>query len=104
MRLAGSPEIYNALARQFTSQGIPREGAAHLAAEVMVDGGGAETRADAFFRLYELLRSKGYSDSAAQHVAVEMMEGREPMAQSTRRFAGIYGDASTDADYSSVVD
>jgi len=104
MRLAGSPGIYNALARQFTGQGIPRGAAQHLAAEVLVDGNAIESQTDAFFDLYELLRSKGYSDTAAQHVAVEMMEGREPMAQSTRRFAGIYGDASPDADERGVFD
>lgn len=104
MRLAGSPEVYNTLARQFAGQGLPRAAAGHLAAEVMLDGEATETQADTFFRLYELLRSKGYSDSGAQHVAVEMMEGREPMAQTTRRFAGIYGDASPDADDRSVFD
>jgi|GEM_PF-1347385 hypothetical protein len=104
MRLAGSPEVYDVLARQFTSQGIPRGAAQHLAAEVVVDGDAVETQTDTFFELYELLRSKGYSDTAAQHVAVEMMEGREPMARSTRRFAGIYGDTPTDAGGSSVLD
>ena len=96
MRLAGSPELFNALVRQYTGQGIPRGAAQHLAADVMTDDDGVDGRLDAFFGLYELLQSKGYSAAAAQHVAVEMMEGREPMAQSTRRFAGIYGDSSSD--------
>lgn len=97
MRLAGSPEVYDALARQYVGQGIPRGAADHLAAEVLADGDAVDTRTDTFFRLYELLQSKGYSETAAEHLAVEMMEGREPMATTTRRFAGVYGDASADA-------
>jgi hypothetical protein len=96
MRLAGSPEMFDALARQFTGQGIPRGAAEHLSAEVLTDGNQVDTRVDTFFRLHDLLESKGYSDIAAQHLAVEMMEGREPMAKTTRRFAGIYGDSPTD--------
>ena len=104
MRLAGSPEMFNALARQFAGQGIPRGAAEHLAAETVTHGDAVDARTDAFFRIYELLQSKGYSDSAAQHLAVEMMEGREPMARTTRRFAAIYGDPSTDALYGDGAD
>jgi hypothetical protein len=96
MRLAGSPELFDALVRQYAGRGIPRAAASHLAAEVATGDQSIDNRLDAFFGLYELLQSKGYSESAAQHLAVEMMEGREPMAQSTRRFAGIYGDPSSD--------
>lgn len=92
MRLAGSSGVYEALARHFLAAEVPEEAAHHLAAERAVHG--TEADLDRFFSLYELLKSKGYSESAAQHVAVEMLEGREPMAQTTRRFAGIYGDTS----------
>lgn len=103
MRLAGSTGVYEALTRHFLAADVPEEAAHHLAADALVEG---ETEADIdrFFELYELLRSKGYSDSAAQHVAVEMLEKREPMAQTTTRFAGIYGDPSTDADGSGCPD
>jgi hypothetical protein len=104
MRLAGSPEMFDALARQFAGQGIPRAAADHLAAEAITDGDAIDTRTDTFFRLYELLQSKGYSDSAAQHLAVEMMEGREPMARTTRRFAALYGDSPSDALYGDGAD
>lgn len=96
MRLAGSPELFDALVRQYAGRGIPREAAQHIAAEVTTGDQSVDNQLDAFFGLYELLQSKGYSESAAQHLAVEMMEGREPMVQSTRRFAGIYGDSSSD--------
>lgn len=95
MRLAGSSGVYEALARHFMAADVPEEAAHHMAAEAAVHGQ-TDADLDRFFALYELLRSKGYSDSAAQHVAVEMIEGREPMAQTTRRFAGIYEDPSTD--------
>lgn len=91
MRLAGSPRVYEALSRNFTEQGVPREASRHLAAEVMADGDQLDTQLDTFFRMYDLLQSKGYSEPAAQHLAVEMMEGRQPMARMTRRFAAING-------------
>ena len=95
MRLAGSSGVYEALARHFMAADVPEEAAHHLAAEGAVHGS-TEADLDRFFALYELLKSKGYSDSAAQHVAVEMLEGREPMAHTTRRYAGIYGDQPAD--------
>lgn len=96
MRLAGSPALFDALVRQCAGRGIPREAAHHLAADAMTDGDKLDSRLDAFFGLYELLQSKGYSEPAAQHLAVEMLEGRLEEARPTRRFAGIYGDPSTD--------
>jgi hypothetical protein len=104
MRLAGSPEVYDVLSRRFADGGVPGEASRHLAAEVMVDGGQIDTRLDTFFRMYELLQSKGYSEPAAQHLAVEMMEGREPMARMTRRYAAINGQQFPDAGGGSPAD
>lgn len=92
MRLAGQPEIYNALAQHFASDDVPASAARHLAAEVMAHGDDVDTSIDRFFHFYELLKSKGYADEAAQHLAVEMMEGREPEGKTGLRFARIYGD------------
>lgn len=64
----------------------------------MVEPDAIDIRLETFTRLYELLQSKGYSTAAAQHLAVEMMEGREPMARMTRRFAGIHDAGPTDTD------
>jgi hypothetical protein len=94
MRLAGQPEIYEALAEHFISDDVPPQAAQHLAAEVVTHGSDAETSIDQFFHLYELLKSKGYSEQAAQHLAVEMMEGREPESKAGMRFARVYGDES----------
>lgn len=92
MRLAGQPEIYNALAKHFASDDVPDSAAHHLAAEVMTHGDDVDTSIDRFFHFYELLKSKGYADEAAQHLAVEMMEGREPESKTGLRFARVYGD------------
>jgi hypothetical protein len=94
MRLAGQPEIYDALAEHFISDDVPPQAAQHLAAEVVAHGSDAETSIDRFFHFYELLKSKGYSEQAAQHLAVEMMEGREPESKAGMRFARAYSDES----------
>lgn len=85
MRLAGSPEIFEALATHFTSDQMPRPAAGHMAAEVMVHGQEMDTSVERFQQLYRSLRDQGYSDEAAQHLAVEALEeaggggeGREP--------------------------
>lgn len=104
MRLAGSPEVYEVLSRRFTDQVMPAEASRRRAAEVLADGDQIDTRLDAFFRLYELLQSKGYSEPAAQHLAVEMIEGRQPMAQMTKRFAAINGQQFPEPEGSSAAD
>ena len=80
MRLAGDPAVYKALAGSDVPESVQR-------AQV-------DSRLDAFFDLYALLQSKGYSDAAAQQTAMDMMAGAQPMAQPTKRFAGVYGRTS----------
>lgn len=92
MRLAGSPEVYGAMAQRLASGGA-------VSGDDRID-----SRLDTFFRMYELLQSKGYSEPAAQHLAVEMMEGREPMARMTRRYAAIHGQQFPDAGSGSPAD
>ena len=46
---------------------------------------------NAFLDQYALLRSTGLSDSAAQQVAQNVVNGSEPAATITRRFAGTQG-------------
>lgn len=74
MRLAGSPEVFEALARHFSSDDIPAPAADHMAAEVMTHGQQMDTSVEHFNQLYRSLRQQGYSDEAAQHLAVEAME------------------------------
>lgn len=78
MRLAGSDEIFSALAGRSASNGEQGDDAA----------------LEMFMQAYALLQSKGYSDSAAEQVAVEIAQGREQVQQPTKRFAAVYGDPS----------
>lgn len=78
MRLAGSPEVVTVLAQR------PAEGS---------DVASSEDGLDRFFHVHALLRSKGYSEQAAQLLATEVVAGRQPEPRSTCRFAGMYGEA-----------
>jgi|TARA_E500000081_G_scaffold152607_1_gene185133 hypothetical protein len=59
---------------------------------------------DIFLETYELLKSKGYSSSAAGDVAERMTLHQEPMAKKTIRFARIYDDTSTNSEESDISD
>ena len=74
MRLAGSQDVHDALSDQ-----------QHV------------SRFDKFVEAFERLRDKGLSEEHAEQFAIEMAEGREPMARLTKRFAGTYGDQSEDS-------
>lgn len=80
MRLAGHPEVYQAL--------VSSEAPASVRQAL------DESRMEAFLDAYGLLRSKGYSDSAAQQTAMAAMNGAQPMPRSNLRFAGVYGSPS----------
>ena len=53
-----------------------------------------DTSLDEFLDLYDILVSKGYSKQLAQKTAIDMMEGKEPKAKPSVRFAKIYGGTS----------
>jgi hypothetical protein len=74
MRLAGSPEVYQALAQHFSSDDVPEGAAHHLAAEVMTHGDEMDTDVERFFQIYQQLLEQGYGEQAAEHLAVEIME------------------------------
>jgi len=81
MRLAGGQDVYDALSEQ-------RDG----------------SKLDQFYEAFDRLQDKGLSKEHAEHFAMEIMEGREPMARLTTRFAGTYGDQSTDPDVGDSAD
>ena len=90
MRLAGSDDVFRSL-----SEGL----------DVEFDQSHTEnTKLDSFLSTYDLLLSKGFSQQAAEETAISMVEGREPMAQPTLRFAMIYGDPNKDDISSSSTD
>ena len=57
---------------------------------------------DIFLETYELLKSKGYSSSAAGDVAERMTLRQEPMAKKTVRFARIYDDSPINSEESDI--
>ena len=59
---------------------------------------------DIFLETYELLKSKGYSSSAAQDVAERKTLRQEPMAKKTVRFARIYNDPPINSEESDISD
>ena len=90
MRLAGSGDVYRSL-----SDGL----------DVEIDQADTQdSKLDSFLSTYELLVSKGFSQQAAEETAMSMVEGREPMAHPTLRFAMIYGDPNKDDISSSSTD
>ena len=49
------------------------------------------TSLNEFLDLYDILVSKGFSEQLAEKTAIDMMEGKEPKAKPSVRFAKIYG-------------
>jgi hypothetical protein len=74
MRMAGSPEVYDALAQHFESDGVPEGAANHMAAEVTTHGTEFDSGVERFMEIYKRLIEQGYDRDAAQHLAVEMLE------------------------------
>lgn len=78
-RFAASPEIVEAITRHFRSDGVPPQAAGHLAAEMAMHPEDIDTSVAKFQDYLANFRSRGFSDDAAQHLAVEALEsGHEP--------------------------
>lgn len=84
MRLAASPEIVEAITSHYRSDGVPDPAAGHLAAETVSHPESMDTRIERFRTIYANLQSKGYSDEAAQNLAVEAMETGQAPGESRR--------------------
>lgn len=78
MRLAASQGVYDQLAGRVNAQ----KAIAHV---------------EAISEMYEMLRAGGLGDEAAMQHAARMVQGQEPMAAPSIRFAAIYGDTSGNA-------
>ena len=83
MQLAGNDELYQKLSDVFDEE-----------TSVSQDGG---SKLDTFLATYDLLISKGFGKQLAEETAIAMVEGKEPMAKPTLRFAMIYGDTCKDS-------
>lgn len=95
MRLAGGAAIHNALAKYFDADPHSSCGPApsQTIRPELINHGSADSM-ESFMATYELLRSKGYSDSSAADLAEAMALGQVPMAAPTTRFAAVYGPAT----------
>jgi len=82
MQLAGNDELYQKLSDVFDEE-----------SPVVQDG---RSKLDSFLATYDLLISKGFGKQLAEETAIAMVEGKEPMAKPTLRFAMIYGDTPED--------
>ena len=92
-RLAASPQIVEAISRHFKSDGVPPQAATHLAAEVVSHPDAIDTNIARFQDFLANYRSKGFSNEAAQHLAVEALESGEEPSRS-RRFQMLHSDDS----------
>jgi hypothetical protein len=66
--------MYQALVKHLTSDEMPQPAAGHMAAEVLTHGEGVDTGVEHFRQAYESFKQQGFSDEAAQHLAVESLE------------------------------
>lgn len=66
--------MYQALVKHLTSDEMPRPAAGHMAAEMLTHGEGVDTSIEHFRQAYESFKRQGFSDEAAQHLAVESLE------------------------------
>lgn len=69
--------MYQALVKHLVSDEMPQPAAGHMAAEVLTHGEGVDTSIERFRQAYEAFRQQGFSDEAAQHLAVESLEEPE---------------------------
>ena len=69
--------MYQALVKHLTSDDMPQPAAGHMAAEVLTHGEGVDTSIEHFRQAYESFKQQGFSDEAAQHLAVESLEEAE---------------------------
>jgi hypothetical protein len=90
-RLAASPQIVNAIARHYGSDGVPPAAAGHLAAETVSHPDAVDTSIERFHQFFENYKSKGFDPEIAQHLAVESLESNQAPSQS-RRFQLLHSE------------
>jgi len=83
-RFAASPEIVNAIARHYGSDGVPPAAAGHLAAETVSHPDDIDTSVERFQQFFDNYKSKGFDPAIAQHLAVEALETNSAPSESRR--------------------
>ena len=95
MRKAGDctcdkPEVFSTIQKHLQTDGVPSQAAAHMTAEMMTEGEDFDSSIENYQRYYANYKEKGFSEDAAQALAVEALEGREPEPKESLRFARIH--------------
>jgi hypothetical protein len=83
------PEVFQGIWKHLKTDGLPDQAANQMAAEIMTHGEDVDTSIERYERNYDNFREKGYNEHAAQAMAVESLEGEDPVE--SIRFARIYG-------------
>ena len=109
MRLAGEtpredPEMFQTLWKHLKSDGVEDQAANQLAAEMMTHGEDFDSSIERYERYLANYKSKGFTEHAAQAMAVEALEGRETAPKESLRFARCVGDVVEGANTFSVPD
>ena len=86
-----TPEVFQAIFRHLTSDGVDDQAANHLAAEMVQHGEDFDSSIERYEEYLDNYKSKGFNEHAAQAMAVESMEGREEPPRKSVRFAMLRG-------------
>lgn len=84
MRLAGDPEVFQAIWKHLKSDGVEDQAANQMAAEMMHHGEDFESSIEQYQSNLDNYKSKGYNEHAAQAMAVESLESGENPEKSLR--------------------
>lgn len=94
LRKAGdevSPEVYQTIWKHLKSDGVPDQAANQMTAEMLTHGEDFESSVAKYQENEKIYREKGFTEHAAQAMAVEALEGREEEPNKSLRYARIHG-------------
>ena len=86
----GAPEVFSTIQKHLKTDGVPEQAANQMTAEMLTHGEDFDSSVENYQRYYENYKEKGFSQDAAQALAVEALEGREPEPKESIRFARIH--------------
>ena len=86
-----TPEVFQAIWKHLTSDGVEDQAANHLAAEMVHHGEDFDSSIERYQEYLDNYKSKGFNEHAAQAMAVEAMEGRDEAPAKSVRFALLNG-------------
>lgn len=83
------PEVFQTIWKHLKMDGLPDQAANQLTAEMLQNGENFESSIEKYEMYYEIYRSKGFNEHAAQAMAVEALEGREEAPKESLRFVRL---------------